>query len=812
MRRPIFLILFGLAGGIIVEYYIRISLPLFLVLVTAAIFILIVYCKEKKSQHYFFLLLCVSFCVGISGLYLAGIDNSILAEHTGLRAEIQGKVLSISKNDEDYYKAIVKIDKGEKIILTIVGTVENYIDLSGRTINFSGTVEKPTPRRNPKTFDYRLYLKTCGIDRIVKSNATDLIIIDGKINLLVNKLARLKFNLIERINKSIPPEKSGVLIGMLFGDKSYMDDDIYAAFQKNGIAHILSVSGIHVAIIYACISKVLGNRRRLEFTIITFVLLIFYAALAEFSPSVVRAVSMISLHLVSKLIFHRYDLACTTAACAIGMMLINPYELLNVGFQLSFLAVFTLSVALPWTMRRLDFMEESGFSTVLMATFKFLAPLIVIQIGMAPFTAYIFNYFSLGAFVLNIPIIFIAGLILPVGVLMILLSMALDVLSLGGAVGVCISGILNQIFNFSSFLQSSLINLMNKLNDFFYQPGISFFSVISPMEWIICFYYIMLFFLLSEGFRIAYQRKKIRIITKIILISVVISTIAPACFIEDNSDARLTFIDVGQGDSLHIRTPEGKNILIDGGGNLQYNVGEKTLQPYLLKNGVKEIDLAVVSHLHDDHYLGLAQLGQVMKIKKLALYESNIFKADEISKDTKILSNNLIYLYKGQILHVEEGVSIEILYPERKEKEIYRQMLQENKDENLSSLIVKINYQDISVLMTGDMGFDGEDQLVSMYGDEKTLASTILKVGHHGSKYSTSEGFVRAVNPRMAVFQVGKNNFGHPNQGVIEKFSNSGIMILRNDLQGAVMLCKSINFWEKFTDGNGRWHIKTMIK
>ncbi len=266
-----------------------------------------------------------------------------------------------------------------------------------------------------------------------------------------------------------------------------------------------------------------------------------------------------------------------------------------------------------------------------------------------------------------------------------------------------------------------------------------------------------------------------------------------------------------QGDCLHIRTPEGRNILIDGGGNQNYKVGEKILLPYLLKNGVKKIDLAIVTHLHDDHYLGIEQLAGKMEIKNLGIYEANRLRELEILAETGLHKQDMLYLTKGDRIRIEKDVWIDVLYPEEHSEDVYETLLLEEKDENRSSLIVKIYYRGLTVLMTGDLGLEGEQEIMRNYEENPVvLAADVLKVGHHGSKYSTGDEFLDVVDPKIAVFQVGKNNFGHPHPSVIDKCAKKGIIVYRNDLNGAIIFTYDENLWN--VEEEQSWHIKVLLR
>jgi beta-lactamase superfamily II metal-dependent hydrolase len=245
--------------------------------------------------------------------------------------------------------------------------------------------------------------------------------------------------------------------------------------------------------------------------------------------------------------------------------------------------------------------------------------------------------------------------------------------------------------------------------------------------------------------------------------------------------AEVTCINVGQGDCIHVKTPSGRNYLIDGGGSSDYDTGLKVVKPYLLKNGVRRIDAAFVTHLHEDHYGGIKSLAADGMIEKIAVYEANKQMENILQEETKA---ELIYLYGGMKVELDESCFIEVIAPERETDGKYRELIANTDDENDLSLIMKLNYDGKSVLITGDIDDDGEGNLVSKYGEH--LDSDIMKVPHHGSKYSSSDPFVDAVSPVLAVFQVGKNNYGHPAPDVLSRYRARGCENVRNDKSGAI--------------------------
>lgn len=788
MRRPVVFLFLSFALGIALEYHFMPGLFL-LSGFAAAVILLLVLTQILKWHSERIQLICMFLIVVLFGgffFFLAEGNADPLEKRAGERCIAEGRILTVQIKEEDSFRMIIKSETGRKRLIQARGTPPPPEHLIGKWASVSGTVSLPSERRNPNLFDYRLYLKTRGVRVIIQTDSAKIRLDESRTALLPSLTAKLKYGFQNRLKKEMEPEAYGMVVGMLFGDASFISEDTYEAFQKNGIAHILSVSGIHVGIVYLYISKLLGNRKTNAFYLITAAALVFYAALSEFSPCVVRAVVMIFIHMFSKMVYLRHDFLTCTAASAIAMLLFNPFYLFNTGFQLSYLAVFCLASLIPWSERRIDLLEERGTGELQIILLRYIAPLLAIQIGMTPATAYLFNYFSVVSLIVNPPIIAISGIIIPLGISLIPLSF------LGGFV-----------FGVGAQAAQLLTDAMIWLNDAFFFPGIGFFNTVSPPLFGLFLFYCLCFFFSSELFRIMYQRNKRKEIAGLCCLFLVLSLMVQTVAGNDYNKANLVFVDVGQGDCLHIRTPGGKNILIDGGGTLNYDVGKKILLPYLLKTGVKTVDIAIATHLHTDHYLGLSQLAKNMEIRKFGTFEMNRLNEREILSQTGLEPKNMLYLKAGDRIKIEKGIWIDVLYPSRQSGREYERMLREEEDENKSSLFLKLHYNGLTVLMTGDIGVDGENEIMELYsGNPEILDSDILKVGHHGSRYSTGDRFLEAVSPKAAVFQVGKNNFGHPHPTIIEKCTKNGIIIYRNDQNGAIL----------FREKGQKWHIKVLLQ
>jgi len=238
------------------------------------------------------------------------------------------------------------------------------------------------------------------------------------------------------------------------------------------------------------------------------------------------------------------------------------------------------------------------------------------------------------------------------------------------------------------------------------------------------------------------------------------------------------FLDVGQGDAILIKAPSGQNILIDGGP-------DKTVIKRLAENLPfydKQIDLMILTHAHDDHVTGLIDVLKRYKVKRI-LYTGAVHNAPNylawlnLVRDKKV---PLTIIDKEQTINLGAEVELKILYPT--ESFLNKTLA----DLNDSSIIIKLIYGQSKFLLTGDAGLEVEKKLIASDAD---LSAEVLKVGHHGSQYSTSEEFLDKVKSKIAVIMVGKDNdFGHPNLRIIKRLERLGADIFRTDLNGTVKI------------------------
>ena len=234
------------------------------------------------------------------------------------------------------------------------------------------------------------------------------------------------------------------------------------------------------------------------------------------------------------------------------------------------------------------------------------------------------------------------------------------------------------------------------------------------------------------------------------------------------------------GDSTLIITPKQKKVLIDGGGGLNrenYDVGESVLLPYLLDRNINCLDYVFISHFDTDHYGGLLYLMENIRIKTLIFLEQTK-ESQEYQEVIEIVNQNKIKvqtLKAGDRIELEDDIIIEVLYPTNEKFE----------DQNNNSMVLKLNYGKFKMLFTGDIEQKAEKMLLEQKID---VSATILKIAHHGSKSSTREEFLKKVNPRIALIGVGKNNFGHPSEEILNRLKKYKIMTYRTDKNGEICI------------------------
>ena len=580
---------------------------------------------------------------------------------------------------KEYYTAFTVKCGNEKVLVKVkdigrssLRTVYDYI---GRRVRVAGSISIPSGRRNPKGFDYRQYLKGKNIFTICETNQYKIKAYEV-VYPVRHLISLIKSAFYDAADGYLSDEDFAMTAGILFGETSYLDDDVYDSFRNNGIAHILAVSGLHVNMVYDLLRKLFRKKTPL-IDIFGILLISAYAVLSNFSTSVLRASFMIIMKIAAFHLDRRYDSLSAISLIAAVMLLSDPYLIYSSGMQLSFCAAYSMAIVSPWVTNKAAFLADKRKSDLLYKTGKAAAPGLSVFAGTAPLCAYHFLTFTPLSMIINPFAIALAGIILPAGLL-------------GLAASCLVPAPVSDLF---IYLDCSLLSLLLKALGLLTKAGTMFAgstSVCAPPAALLILYYAFLFFLLSEGRYILHRTRRY---FELALIEILLLTagsalpfalkISDSIFPWEYGTAKITFLDVGQGDCIHIHYG-GKDILIDGGGSYYSNIAEDTIKPYLLKNGIKDIDLAIVTHEDQDHCKG-------------------IYELDEIFEIDKIVTNKDVY-----------GVKTE--------------------DENDSCIVSSIEIDGAVFLLMSDADTYREDYLLSAYPG---LECDVLKAGHHGSAGSS---------------------------------------------------------------------------
>lgn len=633
----------------------------------------------------------------------------------------------------------------------------------GDRVYLEGRLKPPRPPGNPGQFDFPRYLFAQGVyyNLTVSDSANTHLVEAGRGPLIWMDSLRSQAEDVTR--QALPQAEAAILLGMIWGGRADMDDQQYEDFQNTGIVHIFSVGGLHVGFLLLFINMLaslagLGNRGRFVSGIAA---LLVYGTMVAWPPPVIRAVLMGVLGLVAYLSGRENGLLNALSIAGIIMLLVNPASLFDLSFQLTMLATGGLVYLFPKLRSLLP-----GSSWI-----KDIALLpVCAEIAILPLIAYHFNIFTPCSLLTNIATTYLAGAAVILGFTASILapfSFALAALFLQPA----------------GMFIDLIVAVVDWIKDL---PG-AYLYVASPSMVRIGLYYALIALALLS-LQMASLRKLFKPALGILLIWLVVLVIPPG--FHDRDELEMVFIDVGQGDSIFIKTPGGKTVLVDGGGSQLFDVGRKVVLPYLHHRGIRSLDLVISTHADIDHLQGLVRVVDAMPVRQLGIPAA--LANDEGYRPLRDLAaeKNIptLYLEAGQSLRVEEGMQVEILNPPKQAG---------GDDANEESVVLSISHGSYTALLTGDVSA----ARLALMG-ERLDPVTILKIPHHGSKGSLARDFYQKTDPAWAVISVGADNpFGHPHPLVVAALQESGARILRTDLQGAITI---------FSNGYD-YHIQTHI-
>lgn len=710
-----------------------------------------------KNKKIIVILICLIISIG----YVSILENKYSKISD---MPIKEMVTIISDIQEKEYKKVctAKIVRNNKKILINIKMSQDIPSIKyGDSLYIEGEFKQPEEARNYKGYNYKQYLKTKKIIGTVELEKVKILkSSNGSFIHNIQKYIR------DTINGTLTDEEGNLLLAILLGDKDKLSEDIQESFKTSNLSHMLAVSGAHVSYIILGLTYVLQNSiiGKKNGKIVCIIFLLAFMAITNFTPSVTRACIMAILTLFSSIIYRKSDVYTNISVAALITLIFNPYSLLDLGFQLSYGGTIGIIIFI----KRIQ--EKKSNSKVInyikqMALVSIYANIIIIPIMM-----YHFNTVSFTFIISNIMASPILGIIVITGFLFIITSITVK-----------------QLTRLIAIFIKPILSILIKISQICSKLPFSNILVVTPYMFNVISYYAIILYCIKSK-----KNNKCKIIICLLIVLILINFII---YIFPQK-LRIFFIDVGQGDSTLIITPDKKTVLIDGGGSDSFDVGKKVLLPYLLDRRILKIDYVLISHFDTDHCGGILTIMEKVKVKNIIISEQ-AEHSENYERFKKLMIHKkirLIEVKKGDKIKIGRYSEFKILFPTSR-------LLSENPLNN-NSIVAQFNYNNFKMLFTGDIEKLAEQQILK--AEKAEIRADILKVAHHGSKTSSIPEFIKAVKPKIALIGVGKNNtFGHPNQQTIKNLENIKCRIYRTDLQGEIIIK---------IDQKGRMNVKSKLK
>ncbi|MEF8815733.1 MAG: DNA internalization-related competence protein ComEC/Rec2 [Salinibacter sp.] len=648
-----------------------------------------------------------------------------------------------------------------------------------------GSLQQPPGLRNPGGFDYGAYLSRRGICCTLYVDDPDHVTVLGsRRGAIQNALVSVRAHIRRHIDQHVRSVGGrAVLRALLLGDRSHITDAQRDRFAKTGLMHLLAVSGLHVflvgMVLYTLLRPLL-MRFRLRWhvveivrAVLTIVVLGFYMLLTGGRPSVVRAVIMAAL-LIGGIVFQRSAPPLNTlGVAALVLLALRPSMLFDVGFQLSMAAVAGIVTLNP----RFEEMvperyrdSEAGNWLVSMCTVSAAAIL-----GTGPVLLYHFGWVSAAGLVLNVVGIPCTGLALSAAIVAVSIGhvWALGAASFGSAADLFLQGLLATSRYGAAWFSWAGVRM--PVPDVWILGAVGAL-LIAVAQW---------------------PRPRLRWRWAIVGVALATMSVWGSVIGQKTGPALdVVFFDVGQGDAALLKTSSGQHVLVDTGPRSPSGAAaEFTVLPFLKRWGIRELDLVVVSHSDEDHLGGLPTLLREVSVGRV-VHNGRPTDTELYEEARDLLHREGVpdrAVHRGDTLQSGPSIHVRAVGPLSSQDD--------GGAGNDASVVLRVEYGGVDILLPGDIEVDAERDLVRMYG--KQLRSHIVKVPHHGSETSSTPDFVQSVGrveETHAVVSVGRNaQYGMPNDEVLQRWKRQGEHVHSTATGGSV--------WMR-TDGKDVWRVR----
>lgn len=603
-------------------------------------------------------------------------------------------------------------------------------------------------------------------------------------------LSDIRENFVRKIFSITDEKTAGFLISLLLGDKEYLDEDLNSLFQINGISHIMVISGLHISFLGGLIYKLLngvGLNRNIG-AAITIVIVLLYGNMTGAGYATMRAVIMLITSVYGERLSRDYDMLTAMSLALLMLLLKNPFSILDGGMILSFFAIGGVCLG--------DYVKKVIWGTVKLKKMKrkkpvryFLATTFVtslsVNIMLVPVLCNLYYGIPVYSVLLNICIIPFMGIIIELGFAGLILSY------------------INVMWGYLTCLPLKyILKIMQGLCTIIMKMPFNYINTgRESMAWIMIYYFglFLTVIIISPAFgkyirSAVYKKKHIQTDRKkwgqITVVLVAITVVATAFLLRASHNSNqydfVVFLDVGQGDGTLIKTGDGLNLVIDGGSLDNDKVGKYVICPALKYMNMGEVDYWFISHADTDHVSGLEYVmekGALSGVNVKNIVIGNKFADEEKMKDivktAKEKGINVIVFSQGDCI-LKDDIIISCLAPINSFS---------YEDRNQASMALGYKTEDISILFTGDMDTEAVECMLNKSKGLMVEKYDILKIPHHGSRYSLSPELYRLAAGGYGVISAGKNNmYGHPHEEISEELKKTGVTALVTKDVGAVII------------------------